>query len=112
MSVMLTEKAASEVKKIITEQKLEPTTFLRVGVAIPLGSIPRGIPRATQNAISMEWRLLSIKKAIYFWTAQPSISMMLSTSAVLRLSTPTLKRVVVAAVLFRPKWEPNQRLIL
>lgn len=33
MSVMLTEKAASEVKKIITEQKLEPTTFLRVGVA-------------------------------------------------------------------------------
>jgi iron-sulfur cluster assembly accessory protein len=33
MSVMLTEKAASEVKKIITEQKLDPATVLRVGVA-------------------------------------------------------------------------------
>jgi iron-sulfur cluster assembly protein len=33
MSVMLTEKAASEVKKIISEQKLDPSTVLRVGVA-------------------------------------------------------------------------------
>ena len=33
MSVMITEKAASEVKKIITEQKLDPATVLRVGVA-------------------------------------------------------------------------------
>ena len=33
MSVMLTEKAASEVKKIITEQQLAPETVLRVGVA-------------------------------------------------------------------------------
>jgi iron-sulfur cluster assembly protein len=33
MSIMLTEKAASEVKKIITEQKLAPDTVLRVGVA-------------------------------------------------------------------------------
>ena len=33
MSVMLTEKAAHEVKKIITEQKLDPATVLRVGVA-------------------------------------------------------------------------------
>jgi iron-sulfur cluster assembly protein len=33
MSIMLTEKAASEVKKIITEQKLAPETVLRVGVA-------------------------------------------------------------------------------
>ncbi len=33
MSIMLTEKAASEVKKIITEQQLAPETVLRVGVA-------------------------------------------------------------------------------
>ena len=33
MSVMLTEKAATEVKKIIAEQKLDPSTVLRVGVA-------------------------------------------------------------------------------
>ncbi|NBV46590.1 MAG: iron-sulfur cluster assembly accessory protein [Planctomycetia bacterium] len=33
MSVMLTEKAASEVKKIMLDQKLEPGTVLRVGVA-------------------------------------------------------------------------------
>jgi iron-sulfur cluster assembly protein len=33
MSVMLTEKAASEVKKIITDQKLDPATVLRIGVA-------------------------------------------------------------------------------
>jgi iron-sulfur cluster assembly accessory protein len=33
MSVMLTEKAASEVKKIIVDQKLDPATVLRVGVA-------------------------------------------------------------------------------
>jgi len=33
MSVMLTEKAAAEVKKIITEQKLDATTVIRVGVA-------------------------------------------------------------------------------
>ena len=33
MSVTLTEKAASEVKKIITDQKLEDGTVLRVGVA-------------------------------------------------------------------------------
>ncbi|MFM7208185.1 MAG: HesB/IscA family protein [Planctomycetaceae bacterium] len=33
MSIMLTEKAASEVKKIMTEQKLAPETVLRVGVA-------------------------------------------------------------------------------
>ena len=33
MSVMLTEKAAGEVKKIIAEQKLDPATVLRVGVA-------------------------------------------------------------------------------
>ena len=32
MAVMLTEKAASEVKKILTEQKLEEGTVLRVGV--------------------------------------------------------------------------------
>ncbi len=33
MSVMLTEKAANEVKKIIADQKLDPATVLRVGVA-------------------------------------------------------------------------------
>jgi len=33
MSVILSEKAANEVKKIITEQKLDPATVLRVGVA-------------------------------------------------------------------------------
>ena len=33
MSVMLTEKAAVEVKKIIADQKLDPATVLRVGVA-------------------------------------------------------------------------------
>ena len=33
MSVTLTEKAANEVKKIITDQKLDPATVLRVGVA-------------------------------------------------------------------------------
>ena len=33
MSVMLTEKAAGEVKKIIVDQKLEATTVLRLGVA-------------------------------------------------------------------------------
>ena len=33
MSVMLTEKAASEVKKIIADQKLDPATVLRIGVA-------------------------------------------------------------------------------
>jgi len=33
MSVMLTEKAASEVKKIMIDQKMEPDTVLRVGVA-------------------------------------------------------------------------------
>jgi iron-sulfur cluster assembly accessory protein len=33
MSVTLTEKAASEVKKIIADQKLEDGTVLRVGVA-------------------------------------------------------------------------------
>jgi iron-sulfur cluster assembly protein len=33
MSVIVTEKAALEVKKIITEQKLDPATVLRVGVA-------------------------------------------------------------------------------
>ncbi|MFM7041590.1 MAG: HesB/IscA family protein [Planctomycetaceae bacterium] len=33
MSVMITEKAASEVKKIIADQRLDPATLLRVGVA-------------------------------------------------------------------------------
>ena len=33
MSVMLTEKAASEVKKIIVDQQLTPETVMRVGVA-------------------------------------------------------------------------------
>ena len=33
MSVMLTENAAHEVKKIITEHQLDPATVLRVGVA-------------------------------------------------------------------------------
>lgn len=33
MSIILTEKAASEVKRIIDEQKLGPETLLRVGVA-------------------------------------------------------------------------------
>jgi iron-sulfur cluster assembly protein len=33
MSVMLTEKAALEVKKIIADQKLDPSTVLRIGVA-------------------------------------------------------------------------------
>ena len=33
MSVVLSEKAANEVKKIIVEQKLDPATVLRVGVA-------------------------------------------------------------------------------
>lgn len=33
MSITLTEKAASEVKKIIADQKLNETTVLRVGVA-------------------------------------------------------------------------------
>ncbi|MCC7083936.1 MAG: iron-sulfur cluster assembly accessory protein [Pirellulales bacterium] len=33
MAVALTERAAQEVKKIIEEQKFEPTTVLRVGVA-------------------------------------------------------------------------------
>jgi len=33
MSVTLTEKAANEVKKIIADQKLDPATVLRVGVA-------------------------------------------------------------------------------
>ncbi len=33
MAVTLTEKAANEVKKIIADQKLSPTTMLRVGVA-------------------------------------------------------------------------------
>jgi len=32
MSITLTEKAATEVKKILDEQKCEPGTFLRVGV--------------------------------------------------------------------------------
>ena len=32
MAVLLSEKAANEVKKIITEQKLEPETLLRVAV--------------------------------------------------------------------------------
>lgn len=33
MSVVLTEKAAEEVKRIVEQQKLEEGTFLRVGVA-------------------------------------------------------------------------------
>ena len=33
MAVLLSEKAANEVKKIITEQKLDTATVLRVGVA-------------------------------------------------------------------------------
>ncbi len=33
MSITLTEKAAGEVKKIITDQKLEDGTVLRIGVA-------------------------------------------------------------------------------
>jgi iron-sulfur cluster assembly protein len=33
MSVMLTEKAAHEVKKIIADQKLDTATVLRIGVA-------------------------------------------------------------------------------
>ena len=33
MSVTITEKAASEVKKIISDQRLDPATLLRVGVA-------------------------------------------------------------------------------
>ena len=33
MSVLLTEKAASEVIKIISDQKMDPATVLRVGVA-------------------------------------------------------------------------------
>jgi iron-sulfur cluster assembly protein len=33
MSVTITEKAASEVKKIIADQRLDPATLLRVGVA-------------------------------------------------------------------------------
>ncbi len=33
MAVALTERAAKEVKKIMEEQKFEPTTVLRVGVA-------------------------------------------------------------------------------
>ena len=33
MSIVLTEKAATEVKRIITDQKLEDGTVLRVGVA-------------------------------------------------------------------------------
>ena len=33
MAVMLTEKAASEIKRVISEQKLTDTTILRVGVA-------------------------------------------------------------------------------
>jgi iron-sulfur cluster assembly protein len=33
MAVALTERAAQEVKKIMEEQKFEPTTVLRVGVA-------------------------------------------------------------------------------
>lgn len=33
MAVALTERAAQEVKKIMDEQKFEPTTVLRVGVA-------------------------------------------------------------------------------
>lgn len=33
MAVALTERAAQEVKKIIDEQKLDPSTVLRVGVA-------------------------------------------------------------------------------
>ena len=37
MSVMLTEKAASEVKKIIVDQKLDQATVLRVGVAFLRG---------------------------------------------------------------------------
>src|SRR5262245_52720824 len=32
MSIVLTEKAANEVKRIIGDQKLEPSTLLRVGV--------------------------------------------------------------------------------
>jgi iron-sulfur cluster assembly protein len=33
MAVMLTEKAANEIKRILTDQKAEPGTVLRVGVA-------------------------------------------------------------------------------
>ncbi|MCE9606695.1 MAG: iron-sulfur cluster assembly accessory protein [Planctomycetia bacterium] len=33
MAVLLSEKAANEVKKIMTEQKLDPSMFLRVGVS-------------------------------------------------------------------------------
>ncbi len=33
MGVLLSEKAAGEVKRIMTEQKFDPTTVLRVGVA-------------------------------------------------------------------------------
>jgi iron-sulfur cluster assembly protein len=33
MAVMLTEKAANEVKRILADQKVEPGTVLRVGVA-------------------------------------------------------------------------------
>ena len=42
MSVMLTEKAASEVKKIIVDQQLTPETVLRVGVAGGVCSVPAG----------------------------------------------------------------------
>lgn len=33
MSVMLTEKAAGEIKRVMTEQKMPETSFLRIGVA-------------------------------------------------------------------------------
>jgi hypothetical protein len=90
MSITLTDKAANEVKKIITEQKLAPETVLRVGVA---GGGCSGF------SYSLGFDTQYDPKA-------DTTSTMRSTSGASRSSTRTRRRPAAAAARSRPSRRP------
>lgn len=116
MSVMLTEKAAGEVKKIIVDQNSKPQRYFASGSRVEavadfsIRSVltPRGIPRVIPVLSNMALPWSSTRKVICFSMVQRSTFMKESISVVSRSTIQTPKRAAVVAVRFRPELRPRK----
>ena len=110
MAITVTERAATEVKRIIADQKLEEGTLLRVGVTgggCSGFSYSLGFDKAYDAKTDSKYQYHGLdvvvdKKTPCTWMAQPSISMRGSTSEALLSTILTPSGPVAAAARSRP----------
>ena len=111
MAVALTERAAKEVKKIIEDQKMEPSTLLRVGVVgggcsgfqYSLGFDQKYDEKADSKYDCHGIAWWSTKKCPLSWTAPRSTFTKAWKNAASRSRTPTPQKAAAAAARSRLK---------